>query len=192
MSELHDAAKAFYNITIADATVIVRAGSMAKRDAIAAAGERLRAAILAAPAVQSFNELASQALLSIRMSIKFKSLTDEQRRLINTALDTPVRAPAPAGQDKEDAERWRVLECMPRSKVRSILERPELAERYKPSGPYTLKDEIDAIRASRTVAGFPVVVNDRMPANSIAAVSPSGDVLAVAHLPADDTEGGEV
>lgn len=51
-SELHEAARQFHNLTQGDPSVIIRAPSVEKRDAIIAAGERLRAAL--APAeVQS-------------------------------------------------------------------------------------------------------------------------------------------
>lgn len=48
-SELREAARQFHNLTQGDSTVIIRAPSAEKRDAIIAAGERLRAA-LSAPA----------------------------------------------------------------------------------------------------------------------------------------------
>ncbi len=44
-SELHEAARQFHNLTQGDSTVIIRAPSAEKRDAIIAAGERLRAAL---------------------------------------------------------------------------------------------------------------------------------------------------
>jgi hypothetical protein len=53
-SELHEAARQFHNLTIGDSTVIIRPWTAEKRDAIVAAGERLRAALtIAAPEVQA-------------------------------------------------------------------------------------------------------------------------------------------
>jgi hypothetical protein len=46
--ELREAAKAFYNMTIGDPAVIIRPPSAEKRDAIVEAGERLKAALIAA------------------------------------------------------------------------------------------------------------------------------------------------
>lgn len=48
--ELREAARQFHNLTQGDSTVIIRAPSAAKRDAIVAAGERLRAALLSSKA----------------------------------------------------------------------------------------------------------------------------------------------
>lgn len=47
--ELHEAARAFYNATVADTTVRITTKSSEKRDAVVAAGERLRAALASAP-----------------------------------------------------------------------------------------------------------------------------------------------
>lgn len=67
------------------------------------------------------------------------------------ATQALYRGPQPeqVAQDREDAERWRTLECMPRSDVIDALSRPELAYRHRPSGPYTLKEQVDYIRAAR-------------------------------------------
>lgn len=45
IAELREAARVFHNLTRGDSTVIIRAPSAEKRDAIVAAGERLRAEI---------------------------------------------------------------------------------------------------------------------------------------------------
>jgi hypothetical protein len=45
--ELHEAARQFYNLTIGDSAVLIRAYSAEKRDAITAAGELLRALLKA-------------------------------------------------------------------------------------------------------------------------------------------------
>lgn len=51
--ELREAAKAFYNMTIGDRSVIIRPPSAEKRDAIVSAGERLRLALIATAPTES-------------------------------------------------------------------------------------------------------------------------------------------
>jgi hypothetical protein len=61
-SELREAARQFHNLTQGDSSVIIRAPSAEKRDAIIAAGERLRAAL--APAQAHAEEVQWEAHLA--------------------------------------------------------------------------------------------------------------------------------
>lgn len=87
MMELHAAAKQFYNLTLADPEVIIRPPSAEKRDAITQAGERLRAALVAA------SPCAAQPIQAHSKS--------EYKRLTTLGADVVPPAAAQGGQQPD-------------------------------------------------------------------------------------------
>lgn len=69
--ELHEAARAFYNATVADTTVRITTKSSEKRDAVVAAGERLRAALASAP-------VAGEALDTLTITLEWDDGKSDQ------------------------------------------------------------------------------------------------------------------
>jgi hypothetical protein len=96
-SELREAARQFHNLTQGDSTVIIRAPSVEKRDAIIAAGERLRAALAPTPAVQAeavrADDDAKAKAAEFMVAARNATMFQDVRELISTMTDPNAKCP---------------------------------------------------------------------------------------------------
>lgn len=84
-SELHEAARVFHNLTIGDSTVIIRPWTAAKRDAIVAAGERLRAALTSPTVATQADHIAGEG----KMVAAWRDVLAERQRQVSVKGWTP-------------------------------------------------------------------------------------------------------
>lgn len=108
MNELKEAAKQFYNLTMADATVIIRPPNAQKQAAIVAAGQSLVAALAlpdAQPVAEIVNKFGDPEAFAER---ELKALTDIQKLQIGSKLffASGSTAPQPACEATVDIEVW--------------------------------------------------------------------------------------
>jgi hypothetical protein len=109
--ELLASAKLLHNLTLGDPTVLVRAPSAEKRDAITAAGERFRAAVAAPPPpvgeLQGVSDEEVRAALRIIESDGYASHTLVRRALESFAASRPVAVEVSADSEVQLPVMWR-------------------------------------------------------------------------------------